>query len=110
MKKLGSLPTNEGVKTTVKLLGCFASFTLLYIALGIVFGTQFGPLAGVAAFVAAPFCGYVTVLFSERVKRVGGALAGARAVRSRSAVVETVLANRAAVVELAQGVADTSTL
>ena len=34
MKKLGTLPTNEGVKATVKLLGCFASFTLLYIALG----------------------------------------------------------------------------
>ena len=110
MKKLGTLPTNEGVKATVKLLGCLASFTLLYIALGFVFGTQFGAAAGVAAFVAAPVCGYVTVLFSERVKRVGGALAGARAVRSRSAVIETVLANRRAVVELSQRVADTSKL
>jgi hypothetical protein len=61
-----------------------------------------------AAFVAAPLCGYVTVLFSERVQRVGGALTGARAVRSRSMVIETVLANRRAVEELAQGVADTS--
>ena len=71
MKRVGTLPTNEGVKATVKLLGCFASFTLLYIALGVVFGTQFGPRAGIAAFVAAPACGYVAVLFSERVKRVG---------------------------------------
>ncbi len=110
MKKLGTLPANEGVKATVKLLGCFASFTLLYIALGVVFGTQFGLVAGMAAFVAAPLCGYVTVLFSERVKRVGGALSGAHAVRSRSTVIETVLANRRAVVELAQGVGDTSSL
>jgi glycerol-3-phosphate O-acyltransferase/dihydroxyacetone phosphate acyltransferase len=102
MKKVGTLPTNEGVKATVKLLGCFASFTLLYIALGVIFGLEFGVAAGIVAFVAAPACGYVTVLFSERVKRVGGAVAGARAVRSRGAVISTVLANRNAVVALAR--------
>ena len=110
MKRVGSIPTNEGMKATVKLLGCFASFTLLYVALGVVFGTQFGLPAGIAAFVAAPACGYVTVLFSERVKRVGGALAGARAVRTRRAVIDTVLANRRAVVDLARGVLDGSAL
>jgi hypothetical protein len=110
MKRVGTVPTNEGMKATVKLLGCFASFTLVYVALGVVFGTQFGLPAGIAAFVAAPACGYVTVLFSERVKRLGGALAGARAVRTRRAVIDTVLANRRAVVDMAKGVLDESTL
>ena len=108
MKKVGTIPTNEGMKATVKLLGCFASFTSLYIALGVVLGLQFGLPVGTTAFVAAPVCGYVTVLFSERVKRVGGATAGARAVRRRSAAIESVLAHRRAVVELAQRVADGS--
>jgi hypothetical protein len=110
MKKVGTLPTNEGVKATVKLLGCFASFPLLHIALGVVFGMQFGPGAGIAAFVAAPACGYMTVLFSERVKRVGGAVAGLRAVRDRSAAIESVLSRRRAAVELAQRAVDASRL
>ena len=54
------------------------------------------------ASLAAPACGYLTVLFSERVKRLGGALAGARAVRGRGAAIESVLANRLAVVDLAR--------
>jgi glycerol-3-phosphate O-acyltransferase / dihydroxyacetone phosphate acyltransferase len=108
VKRLGVLPTNEGMKATVKLLGCFASFSLLYIALGIVLGLEFGAPAGIGAFVAAPACGYVAVLFSERVKRLGGALAGARAVRTRRALIDTVLANRRAVVDLAEGVVDSS--
>jgi glycerol-3-phosphate O-acyltransferase/dihydroxyacetone phosphate acyltransferase len=102
MKKLGALPANEGMKATVKLLGCFALFTLLYIALGVVFGIELGWGAGILAALAAPACGYVAVLFSERVKRVGGAIAGARAVRTRRAVIDSVLADRRAVVELAQ--------
>jgi hypothetical protein len=28
------MPRNEGIKATVKLLGCFASLTLVYTALG----------------------------------------------------------------------------
>ncbi len=105
---VGTVPANEGMRATVKLLGCFASFTLLYVALGVVFGTRFGVVAGIVAFVAAPACGYVTVLLSERVKRVGGAVAGARAVRTRGGAVESVLADRRAVIELAQGVVDGS--
>jgi hypothetical protein len=104
MKRVGRVPSNEGMKATVKLLGCFASFTLLYVALGIVFGTQFGPAEGVAAFVVGPACGYLAVLFSERVKRIGGLVAGARAVRSRRSVLDTVLANRVAVVELTRAI------
>jgi hypothetical protein len=50
----------------------------------------------------------VTVLFSERVKRLGGALAGVRAVRNRGILIQSVLAHRNAVVDLALGVVDGS--
>ena len=104
MKRVGRIPSSEGMRATVKLLGCFASFTLLYIGLGVLAGTQIGPLGGVGAFVAAPACGYVAVRFSERVKRLGGAVAGARAVRARGGAVDSVLANRRTVVDLATSV------
>jgi hypothetical protein len=104
MKRVGRLPANEGMRATVKLLGCFASFTLVYVAIGVVVGTRFGPWAGLAGAVAAPACGYVAVLFSERVKRLGGLVAGARAVRSKRAVLESVRANRMAVVDLTRSV------
>jgi 1-acyl-sn-glycerol-3-phosphate acyltransferase len=108
VKRVATRPTNEGMKATLKLLGCFASFTLLYVALGVVFGIELGWAAGLAAALAAPACGYVTVLFSERVKRVGGAVAGGRAVRGRRAVIDTVLANRRSVVESARSVLEGS--
>ena len=38
---------------------------------------------------------------AERVKRIGGVMAGARVVRQRRAVLDTVLAHRAAVVDAA---------
>jgi hypothetical protein len=42
---------------------------------------------------------HVTVLFSERVKWIGGALAGARSVTTGGAFITTVLTDRRAVVE-----------
>jgi len=97
MKRVAKIPTNEGVKATVKLLGCFASFTLLYAGLGVLFAELFSPLAGLGAAVAGPISGYFTVRFSERFKRLGGALAGYRAA-ARRAVVSTVREHRADVV------------
>jgi hypothetical protein len=47
MKREAKLPTSEGVKSTVKLLGCFASFTLLHTGLGVLFGELFGVVPGV---------------------------------------------------------------
>jgi 1-acyl-sn-glycerol-3-phosphate acyltransferase len=108
MKRVGAIPTNEGMKATVKLLGCFASFTVLYIAVGVLVGTAFGVGPGIAAAVGAPVCGYVTVLFSERVKRIGGALAGAGAIRMRRAVLDTVHANRRALADVARSALDAS--
>jgi glycerol-3-phosphate O-acyltransferase/dihydroxyacetone phosphate acyltransferase len=106
MKKVGSLPANESIKATVKLLGCFVAFTAVYVALGIEIGTRFGPWAGLVAAAAAPVCGYASVRLVERVKRIGGVMAGARAVRQRRSVLDTVLAHRTAVVDAARTVLD----
>jgi hypothetical protein len=97
MKRVAKIPTNEGVKATVKLLGCFASFTLLYAGLGVLFAELFSPLAGLGAAVAGPISGYFTVRFSERFKRLGGALAGYRAA-ARRAMLSTVSEHRTDVV------------
>lgn len=46
MKRVGAVPTNESIKATVKLLGCFVLFTLVYVVLGVVVGETWGPWAG----------------------------------------------------------------
>jgi glycerol-3-phosphate O-acyltransferase/dihydroxyacetone phosphate acyltransferase len=81
VKQVAKKPTNEGMKATVKLLGCFGAFSALYAGFGVALALNFGAWAGLVGAVGAPACGYVTVRFSERVKRVGGAVAGYRAVR-----------------------------
>jgi hypothetical protein len=85
----------------VKLLGCFVLFTLVYVAIGIGVAESFGPWAGLGAAVGAPLCGYAAVRLAERVKRIGGVVAGARVLRQRRAVLTTVRAHRHAVVETA---------
>jgi hypothetical protein len=72
--------------------------------LGIVVGETWGPWAGGAAAAGAPGCGYAAVRLGERVKRMGGVMAGARVVRQRRAVLSTVLDHRTAVVEAATAV------
>lgn len=104
MKKVGTVPGNESIRATVKLLGCFVLFTVVYVVLGVAVGETWGPGAGLIAAAGAPACGYVTVRLVERVKRIGGVMAGARVVRHRRAVLTTVLAHRAAVVEAAGAV------
>ena len=99
MKVLAKKPTNEGIKATVKLLGCFVLFVLTYAVVGVVVGRVYGPWAGLAAAVGAPLCGYVAVRLLERVKRTGGLVEGYRAVREHGDVLDSVLAHRAAVVE-----------
>jgi hypothetical protein len=98
MKQVGKRPTNEGIKATVKLLGCFVLFALTYVLLGVLVGRALGAWAGVAAAVAAPWCGYVAVRFGERVKRIGGVVDGYRMLKGRRSVVATALQHRAAVV------------
>jgi glycerol-3-phosphate O-acyltransferase/dihydroxyacetone phosphate acyltransferase len=104
MKQLSKRPTNEGMKATVKLLGCFASFTIVYAALGFLAGRSYGAWVGLLTAVSAPTCGYVTVRLAERVKRIGGLLEGYRTVRTRRAVLDTVFADRMSVVDAARTV------
>jgi glycerol-3-phosphate O-acyltransferase / dihydroxyacetone phosphate acyltransferase len=104
VKQVAKKPTNEGMKATVKLLGCFALFTIVYALLGVLFGRAYGPWAGLVAAVAAPLCGYVTVRLAERVNRIGGLVEGYRTVKGRRAVLDTVFAHRTSVVDAAGAV------
>ena len=88
IKQIAKLPSNEGIKATVKLLGCFASFTLVYAALGFFVGRAYGAWLGLLAALAAPLCGYVSVRLAERVQRIGGLLEGYRIVRARGTDLE----------------------
>jgi len=99
VKQVAKRPVNEGIKATVKLLGCFVLFALTYAVVGVFVGRAFGPWAGFAAAVAAPVCGYVTLRLLERVKRIGGVVEGYRALKGRRDVLATALTHRAAVVQ-----------
>ena len=99
MKQVAKRPVNEGIKATVKLLGCFVLFMITYAVLGVFVGRAFGPWAGLVAAVAAPLCGWVAVRLIERVKRIGGVIEGYRALRVRREILATALTHRAAVVQ-----------
>jgi hypothetical protein len=101
VKGLGRLPTNLGMRATVKLLGCFFSFTLVYAALGVSIGETFGAPFGALAAVGAPLCGYLAVRMIERLRRMGGAIEGFRWATGQGPVVASVRRHRAAVVDAA---------
>ena len=42
MKQVGKRPKNEGIRATVKVLGCFVLFALTYAVLGVLVGLAFG--------------------------------------------------------------------
>ena len=84
MRRIGARPANEGMRATVKLLGCTVLFSALYSALAVVAGRRRGPLAALAAFAAGPLTGYVTVRWAERVHQLDG-IARARAVVAQRA-------------------------
>jgi len=98
MKQVGKRPANEGIRATVKVLGCFVLFALTYAVLGLLVGLAYGAWAGLVVTVAAPWCGYVALRVGERVKRTSGVVEGYRMLKGRRAVVATALAHRAAVV------------
>jgi hypothetical protein len=98
VKQLSKRPANEGIKATVKVLGCFVLFALTYTVVGVIVGRGFGPWAGFLAAVGAPLCGFLAVRMHERVKRIGGVVEGYRIVKGHRDVVDVALAHRAAVV------------
>jgi hypothetical protein len=106
VKRLSNRPANEGIRATIKLLGCTVLFSVVYVALGVVVGRVFGPWVGLAAAVLAPLCGYTALRLAERVKRIGGVLEGYRAVTGRrGGALDPVLADRRRVVDAAHVVA-----
>jgi glycerol-3-phosphate O-acyltransferase/dihydroxyacetone phosphate acyltransferase len=104
VKWAARVPGNQGVRATVKVIGCFFSFTIVYVVLGFLVGERFGPLWGVVAAAGAPLCGYLTVRMAERVRRLGGVIRGVRAARQLGPVFAAVVADRVAVVEAARAV------
>jgi len=94
VKVAARMPANDSMRATVKLLGNFALFTIDYAVLAALAGRRAGPAVGVAAFVAAPVSGYVTLRVAERLASTGGVVAGYRAVRGRRHLVAGVLERR----------------
>jgi len=100
MKQVGKRPS-EGMRATVKLLGCTALFTAVYTWIGVRTGRRKGLLAGIAGFLLGPLSGYVTVRWAERMDQLGG-LAQARAVMAeRGDLLDDLEARRADVVRRA---------
>jgi hypothetical protein len=108
IKWAARVPDNQGMRATVKVIGCFFSFTVVYVVLGVLVGERFGPVWGAVAAAGAPLCGYLTVRLAERVRRLGGIIQGVRAVRHLGPVFAAVAADRVAVVEAAQAVLRTA--
>jgi 1-acyl-sn-glycerol-3-phosphate acyltransferase len=101
VKQVAKRPKNEGMKATIKLLGCTSLFVTGYVTFGILVGRRKGVLAGVAAAAAAPAAGYVTVRFAERLQQVGGVAQASTVLRERHDLVPALLAERAGVVAAA---------
>ena len=104
MKQVGKRPANEGIKATVKLLGCFVLFAATYAVVGVLVGRADGAWAGLGAALAAPLCGFLTVRLLERVRRFGGVVEGYRIIKAHRNILGPVLAHRAAVVRDARSI------
>ena len=100
VKQLAKLPRNRGIQTTTKLLGCAFLFALIYLALGVLVGQRWGPLAGLVVVAAAPACGYLTLRTAERLHDAGGLVHLRRSLR-RAENLREVWADRERVVTLA---------
>ncbi len=104
VKALARIPSNDGMRATVKLIGCFFLFVAVYVSLGIAVGEAFDPWWGLVAAGLAPACGYAAVRVTERVRRIGGAVEGYRAVRRSGPLLDAAVEARAAVVAITQAV------
>ena len=102
MKRVGRLPRNEGIRSTVKLLGCAVLFAVEWIVLAVIAGVAWGTGAGLAVLVGCPLSGYVAVRFVERVRDAGGLARAGRALRSRRDALDAVQADRADLVARAR--------
>jgi glycerol-3-phosphate O-acyltransferase/dihydroxyacetone phosphate acyltransferase len=101
VKRVARLPDNDGMRATVKLLGCLVGFTTVYAVIARRVGKRLGRWMGALAFALGPASGYVTVHFFERLQRIGGVVEATRLARGRRPTLTSVLACRAAVIEAA---------
>lgn len=104
VKMASRVPNNNGIRATVKLLGCFFMFTAVYAALGVVAGVSLGALVGLLVAAGGPACGYLAVRLMERLRRIETARQGYRSGRDGGPMLESVLARRSAVVDAASAV------
>ena len=72
VKRLATVPDNEGMRATAKLLGCLTGFVVVYALLARAVGRRFGLLMGTVAAAFGPASGYVTVHYVERLHHIGG--------------------------------------
>jgi hypothetical protein len=98
VKQLAKRPTNEGIKATVKLLGCTALFAIVYAAAGVIVGRAYGVWAGLSVAAGVPACGYLSVRCAERVKQIGGLVQAYRTLSGRREVLRSVAADRSSFV------------
>ncbi|HEX3565232.1 MAG TPA: hypothetical protein VHU17_07665, partial [Acidimicrobiales bacterium] len=101
VKGIARIPDNDGMRATVKLLGCLAGFTTVYAVIARIVAKQLGRPMGMLAFAMGPASGYVTVHFFERLQRIGGVMEATRLARDRRVTLSSLLASRAAVINAA---------
>jgi glycerol-3-phosphate O-acyltransferase / dihydroxyacetone phosphate acyltransferase len=101
VRRIARIPANDGMRATVKLLGCLAGFTTVYSLIARAVGKRFGRPLGALAFAVGPASGYVTVHFFERLQRIGGVVEATRLARERRTSLASLRSSRAAVVEAA---------
>jgi 1-acyl-sn-glycerol-3-phosphate acyltransferase len=107
VKRAGRVPDNEGVRATVKLVGCLFLFTTVYTVLGVVVGASYGFGVGLAVALGAPVCGYLTIGMAERLRRVVRAVAGYRSARHGGADLASLRARRNVVIGAASALIGT---
>ena len=101
VRRIARIPDNDGMRATVKLLGCLAGFTTVYSLIARAVGKRFGRPMGAVAFAVGPASGYVTVHFFERLQQIGGVVEATRLARERRTTLASLRSSRAAVVEAA---------
>ncbi|HEY2565181.1 MAG TPA: hypothetical protein VGI44_15835 [Acidimicrobiales bacterium] len=101
VRRTARIPASDGMRATVKLLGCLAGFTTVYSLIARAVGKRFGRPIGALAFALGPASGYVTVHFFERLQRIGGVVEATRLARERRTSLASLRSSRAAVVDAA---------
>ena len=109
VKRLASIPDNDGMRATVKLLGCLLGFVTVYSLIAVIIGLRFGLPMGAVVFAAGPASGYVTVHFFERIQSIGSLVEVARLARRRQATLASLLSTREMVVTAADALLSVST-